>query len=141
MTLTDRERAILEQAFAHRTKWGALGKDQVIQAALDRKNSLEADFTKLWGKVYADAGWTLPEVPAELQTLAALAPAAPAPTLRLDGGFTRATLRQALAQRSRQREQQNSQCTQKGFHTAYDNRFRRKFIESGCCGQLPRAPA
>ena len=42
----------------------------------------------------------LPEVPAELQTLAALAPAAPAPTLRLDGAFTRATLRQALAQRS-----------------------------------------
>lgn len=41
----------------------------------------------------------LPQVPAELQTLAALAPAAPAPTLRLEGAFTRAALRQALAQR------------------------------------------
>lgn len=41
----------------------------------------------------------LPQVPAELRTLAALAPAEPAPELRLDSAFTRATLRQALAQR------------------------------------------
>ena len=41
----------------------------------------------------------LPEVPTELQTLARLAPRVPTPELRLDGQFTRATLRQALAQR------------------------------------------
>ena len=42
----------------------------------------------------------LPQVPAELQALATLAPTAPARTLRLDRDFTRAALRQALARRS-----------------------------------------
>lgn len=38
-------------------------REAFIQHALNRKNSLSADFKDLWGRVYKDAGWTLPEVP------------------------------------------------------------------------------
>lgn len=54
----------------------------------------------LLGSARATGLPALPEVAEELHTLATLAPAAPAPALRLDRSFTRASLRQALAQRS-----------------------------------------
>ena len=65
-------RAVLEQAFANRTTFGAPGtKEALIQEAIGRKNSLEKDFTDLWQRVYNDAGWQLPEVPEQkLPTLA-----------------------------------------------------------------------
>lgn len=60
----DSMRTILEGAFAHRTDFGAPGsKEALIKASIDRKNKLSSDFDKLWGKVYKDAGWKLPEVP------------------------------------------------------------------------------
>jgi hypothetical protein len=56
--------SMLEQAFASRTKFGAPGsKEALIQAAIDRKNSLSKDFQDLWSRVYQDAGWELPEIP------------------------------------------------------------------------------
>jgi 8-oxo-dGTP pyrophosphatase MutT (NUDIX family) len=49
---------ILEQGFAHRTKFGSLGSRQaLIDEVLRRKNSLADDFTKLWAQVYQDAGY------------------------------------------------------------------------------------
>lgn len=55
---------LLEQAFAGRTTFGTPGSRQkLIQAVVDRKNSLSSDFEKLWAGVYKDAGWQLPEVP------------------------------------------------------------------------------
>jgi hypothetical protein len=38
-------------------------RDALVQKAIDRKNALPEDMGAWWGKVYADAGWTLPEVP------------------------------------------------------------------------------
>lgn len=58
--------AMLEIAFAHRadSKYGSYGdKASYIKAIIARKNSLASDFQTLYGKVYADAGWALPEVP------------------------------------------------------------------------------
>lgn len=49
-------RAIMEAGFASRpTKYGST--EDIINETIARKNSLEADFTKMWAKVYADAGY------------------------------------------------------------------------------------
>lgn len=60
----DHMRSVLEAAFAKRTDFGNPGsREALIQASIDRKNSLAADFGKMWEKIYKQAGWTLPEVP------------------------------------------------------------------------------
>ncbi len=63
----NRVRKILEQGFAHRTKWGQSGDMQgLVNEVMDRKGNLEQDFTKLWRQVYKDAGiGELPEVPSQ----------------------------------------------------------------------------
>lgn len=50
-------RKILEQGFAHRTKFGEGGKEALVQKILDAKNSLEHDFQRMWEKVYEKAGF------------------------------------------------------------------------------------
>jgi hypothetical protein len=59
----DRVRDIVSQGIANRPKLDDAGRAQLAQAVVDRKNGLAADFQDLWGRVYKDAGWTLPEVP------------------------------------------------------------------------------
>lgn len=50
-------RKLLEEGFAHRTKLPEGGKEALIQRVLDKKNSLEHDFHKMWSKVYQEAGF------------------------------------------------------------------------------------
>lgn len=59
----DRVRDIVSQAIANRPKLTEDDRQQLVQAVVDRKNGLASDFQGVWGKVYKDAGWTLPEVP------------------------------------------------------------------------------
>lgn len=57
---------ILERGFANRKVWGFGGpsnKEDAIQRALDRKNSLVDDMEKLWGNVFKRAGYTKPQPP------------------------------------------------------------------------------
>jgi hypothetical protein len=62
----DAYRAILEEGFKYRTDFSKTqfkSKAALIEAALARKNSMEADFEKFWDSIYSDAGLTKPEAP------------------------------------------------------------------------------
>lgn len=60
----DRMREVLLDGIKNRPGLSSDADRQAFaQLAIDRKNGLADDMQHLWGKVYKDAGWTLPEVP------------------------------------------------------------------------------
>lgn len=60
---------VLKDAFARRSNFkttSATNAEELIQQALDRKNSLVDDFEKFWDSIYAKTGRTKPEVKSSL---------------------------------------------------------------------------
>jgi hypothetical protein len=56
-------RALLEKAFAHRPEstMNGMSKEQFIDAVMDRKHSIVADFTTFYQSIYKNAGYEWPE--------------------------------------------------------------------------------